>query len=165
MRILATLLLAGFAASAGTLYADEEKVPLNQVPKAVLKTVKARFSGAELLGAEKEVEGGKTVYEIGLKHRGQKIEATLTPEGKLIEIEKQIAAKEMPQAVQNALRAKYPNAAYKMIEEVIKVNGGEERLEYYEVLLVTSNNKKLEVSVTPEGQFKKEEDKSKEKDE
>jgi hypothetical protein len=40
----------------------------------------------------------------------------------------------MPKVVTEALEAKYPQATYKMIEEVIKVKDGEEKLEYYEVL-------------------------------
>jgi hypothetical protein len=90
---------------------------------------------------------------------------TLTPDGKIVEIENQIAAKDMPKVVMKALEAKYPQATYKMVEEVIKVKDGEEKLEYYEVLLVTAEKKKLEVSVTPKGNITKVEDKSKEKDE
>jgi hypothetical protein len=71
----------------------------------------------------------------------------------------------MPKVVTEALEAKYPQATYKMIEEVIKVKDGEEKLEYYEVLLVTAEKKKLEVSVSPKGKITKVEDKSKEKGE
>ena len=144
----------------GILKADEEKVPLDKLPKAVLDAVKARYPGAELTGAEKE-EGGKMVYEVALKAKGQKIEVTLTPEGKIVEIERQIAAKDMPKAVTDALQAKYPKATYKVVEEVIKGNGKEEKVDYYEVLLVTAGKDKLEVSVAPEGKILKEEKKGK----
>jgi Putative beta-lactamase-inhibitor-like, PepSY-like len=145
--------------------ADEEKVPLDKVPKAVLDGVKARFPDAKLVSAEKEKERDKTVYEIAITNKDQKIEVTLTPDGKIVEIENQIAAKDMPKVVTEALEAKYPQATYKMIEEVIKVKDGEEKLEYYEVLLVTAEKKKLEVSVSPKGKITKVEDKSKEKGE
>ena len=40
----------------GTACADEEKVPLDKLPKAVLDAVKAKFPGAELL-SRREGEG------------------------------------------------------------------------------------------------------------
>jgi len=145
--------------------ADEEKVPLDKVPKAVLDGVKARFPDATLVSAEKEKEGDKTTYEIAIKNKDQKIEVTLTPDGKIVEMENEIAAKDMPKVVMKALETKYPQATYKLVEEVIKVKDGEEKLEYYEVLLVTAEKKKLEVLVSPKGKITKVEDKSKEKDE
>lgn len=144
--------------------ADEEKVPLDKLPKAVSEAVKKRFPDAKMLSAEKETDNGKTVYEVAVKDKGQNIEVTLTPEGDITEIEKQIEAKDLPKAAAEALEKKYPKATYKMIEEVIKVKDGKENLEYYEVLLVTVEKKKLEVSVTAEGKLTKEEDKSKDKD-
>jgi hypothetical protein len=141
--------------------ADEEKVALDKLPKAVTNAVKAKYPKAKLVSAEKETEGGKTVYEVSIKEKGQNIEVTLTPEGTITEIEKQIAEKDLPKDVVAALQAKYPKATYKMIEEVFKVTDGKEKLEYYEVLLETKDKKKFEVSVTPEGKINKEEDKNK----
>jgi hypothetical protein len=145
------------------LRADEEAVPLDKLPRVVVDAVKKRFPEAELVRAEKETEDGKTLFEVVIKNKGQSIEVTTTPEGVITEIEKQIEAKDLPKVVSAALEAKYPRATYQMIEEVIQVKDGKETLEYYEVLLVTAEKKKLEVSVTPEGKFTKEEDKSKEK--
>lgn len=146
------------------LRADEENIALDKLPGAVTAAVKGRFPGAEVKGAGKEVEGGKTYYEVTLKHKGRGIDVTLTPEGTITEIEKQIEAKGLPRAVAAALEGKYSGAKYKTIEEIVKVRGGEEKLEYYEVLLVTPAGKKLEVCVTPAGKVEKEEDKSRGKD-
>src|SRR5438270_12549065 len=76
--------------------ADEKKIPLDQVPKAVMKTVKVKFAGAELKGAEIEKEDGKTIYEIALKHEGNNYEVELTPDGKIIGYDKVISAKDVP---------------------------------------------------------------------
>jgi uncharacterized membrane protein YkoI len=157
---LVTLVAAALLVTAAAR-ADEEKVPLDKVPKAVMDAVKARFPDAKVLAAEKEKEGGKTVFEIGIEHKEQKIEVTLTEDGTIIEIEKQIAARDMPKAVSDALEGKYPKATYKMIEEVIKVKGGKEKLEYYEVLLVTAEGQRFEVGVAPDGKIVKTEDKNK----
>jgi uncharacterized membrane protein YkoI len=139
--------------------ADEQKVPLDKVPKAVLNAVKARFPGAELVEAAKETEDGKTVYEVSVKNKGQKIDVTLSSDGAIQLLEKTISAKDLPKAVAAALEAKYPKAKYEIIEEVIKVQGGREHLEYYEALLVTADKKKVEVEVAPDGTIKKTEDK------
>jgi uncharacterized membrane protein YkoI len=151
--LVATVIASALAgAMARADEAKEEKVPLDKVPKAVLDTVKAKFEGAELVSAEKEKEDGKLVYEINLKHKGQKIEVTLTPEGKIVSIEKTIAIKDLPKAVADAVEAKYPKAAIKTAEEVTqgdKVN--------YEVNLVTADKKKVEVLLDATGKILKEE--------
>jgi hypothetical protein len=144
--------------------ADEEKVPLDRLPKEVVETVKKRFPGAELVEASKEDENGKTVYEVTIKDKGQKSDVTVATDGALVSIEREIAAKDLPKAVAETLDQKYPKATFKTIEEVIKVRDGKEKLEYYELLLVTAEKKKLEVTITPDGKVNHEEDKSKEKD-
>jgi uncharacterized membrane protein YkoI len=144
--------------------ADEEKVPLDKVPKAVLDAVKARFPDAKINHAATEKEDGKTVYELNITNKDQKIDVTLTPEGKITGMEKEIAAKDLPKAVSAALEKKYPKATYKKAEEVIKVSGKDEKLEYYEVLLVTDGKKTVEVEIAADGKILKEEEK-KEKDE
>jgi uncharacterized membrane protein YkoI len=141
----------------------EEKVALDQLPKPVVEAVKKRFPDAEIKSAEKEEENGKTEYEVAINDKGHKREVTVTPEGTLVEIENRIEAKDMPKAVADALDQKYPKATLKSIEEVVKVREGKEKLEYYEIHLVTAEGKKMEVTLTPEGKTNKEEDKSKEK--
>ena len=72
--------------------------------------------------------------------------------------------KQANEAVTKAVEAKYPKATLQKAEEVIKVEKKQEKLAYYEVLLVTAEKKKLEVSVAPDGKIVKAEDKSKEKE-
>jgi uncharacterized membrane protein YkoI len=161
---LAFVAAVGLVGTTASGRADEEKVPLDKLPRAVAEAVKKRFPEAEMTSAEKETKDGKTVYEVAIKNKGQNIEVTTTPDGTITEIERQIEPKDLPRAVAEALDRKYPKATLKMIEEVVVVKDGKEDPAYYEVLLVTAGDKKLEVSVTPEGKFTKEEDKSKEKD-
>ncbi len=156
-------LLAAVVLSGG-LRADEEKVPLDKLPRAVVEAVKKRFPDADMKSAEKEEENGKAEYEVAITDKGRKKSVTVTPEGALVEIENRIEAKDMPKALADALDQKYPKATLKSIEEVVKVRDGKEKLEYYEIHLVTAEGKKLEATLTPEGKTNKEEDKSKEKD-
>jgi uncharacterized membrane protein YkoI len=142
--------LVGVAAVADD--AKEEKVPLDKVPKAVLKAVKSKFKGAELVGAQTEKDNGKLLYEINLKDKGQKIDVSVTPEGKIVSIEKTLAAKDLPRPVKQAIDRKYPKAECKRIEELT-----EDGKTSYEVLLVTADKKKIEVVLDPDGKILKEE--------
>ena len=64
--VLATALVSGLALSWNRpARADEEVIPLDQVPKVILDAVKAKFPEAKLDGATKEVgDDKKLVYEI-----------------------------------------------------------------------------------------------------
>jgi hypothetical protein len=141
--------------------ADEEAVPLDKLPKAVSTAVKKKFPKAELVSASKEDMDGKPVYEVAIKAEDTTIDVTVTPEGKIVMIEKTIDAKDLPKAVAKAVESKYPKATYKKVEEVTK---GDE-IEKYEFLLVTKDKKTLEVSFDPKGKFLEEETKGEEKDE
>lgn len=134
--------------------ADEEKVPLDKVPRAVLDAVKAKYPGAELVGASKEKENNETIYELAIKYQGHKMDVSFKTDGTLVSAEKEIDAKDLPKPVAEALEAKYPKATYKKVEEVMEDN----KLTY-EVLLVTADKKRVEVVVEPQGKIVKEEEK------
>ena len=157
MRQLLAYAVTGLVLAALTAAAradeKEEKIPLDKLPKAVRKAVKARFPEAKLLGAEKENENGKILYEVALKDKGHKLEATFTPNGKLVSIEKVIAAKELPKAAADAVKAKYAGAKWKVVEEVTKVKDGEEKLAFYEVHLTTADGQRVEVEVGADGRI------------
>ena len=164
MRHLAVAAVAVFVLAAPAR-ADEEKVPLDKVPKAVLETAKKRFPKAEVVGASKETDKDKTVYEVELKEAGKTIDVTLTPEGVITTIEKEIDAKDLPKPVAEALDKKHPKATYKIVEAVYAVKDGKESLDFYEVLLTTAEKKEIEVQVLADGTIKAEEEKKPEKKE
>jgi hypothetical protein len=152
------------ALAGGVARSDESKVPLSEVPKAGQTAVKAMFPAAEIVGAAKETENGKTVFEITLKQKGKTIDVTVGEDGRIQVVEKEIAEKELPATVRGALEAKYPKATYEIIEEVSNVKDGKPVLDFYEALLITPKKEKLEVQITPDGKIKSEEKKSTEKD-
>lgn len=142
----------GLMAMASAVAADD-KIPLDQVPKAVMDAVKAKFPGAEITGAEKEEEDGKTIYEIALKDKGQAIDVSLKPDGTIVSMEKEITFKDLPAPVAKAVEGKYPKATIMKVEEVLE--GGKTK---YEVLLTTAAKKKIEVVLDPTGKILEEED-------
>jgi hypothetical protein len=135
----------------------EEKVDLEKVPKAVLEAFKAKFPEAKLTGASKEIEDGKTIYELAFTFKDHKYEMEFEPNGTIIAIDKQLDEKELPPAVAKTLAEKYPKATLKVIEEVTK----KDKIEYYEIELTTADKKDVEVLVDPSGKITKEETKEK----
>jgi uncharacterized membrane protein YkoI len=134
------------------VWADEEKIPLDKVPKAVMDAVKAKYPNAELVGAAKEEDKGKIEYEVSLKFKGYSYDVIASPEGKILVVEKLIPVKELPKAVAAAVEAKYAKANLKKAEEVTK-----DGKITYEVHLVTANNTPVEVVLDPAGKILNEE--------
>jgi hypothetical protein len=155
---LAAFVALGFIAAFAR--ADEEKIDVDKLPEKVVAAVKAKYPDAKLEKASKERENDKTLYEVGIKNGEQKIDVTLEEDGTIVEIEKTIDAKDLPQAVTDALETKYPKYSCKKAEEISK----KDKLEYYEVVLETAEKKKFEVVVKPDGKIVKEESKDKKKD-
>jgi putative PepSY-like beta-lactamase-inhibitor len=141
----------------GGIRANEAKVALDKLPKPVLEAVKAKFPEAKLVRAEKEKEEGKTQYEVTILSKGQSMQVIVTPEGAVVQVEKKIAATDLPQAVAKALEDKYPKASIKKVEEISK----EDKVTAYEALIETADAKTLEVTFDPSGKFLEEEKKDK----
>jgi uncharacterized membrane protein YkoI len=155
MGRLGVVVVAGLVVLAAVARADDkakpEKVPLDKVPKAVMDAIKGRFPKAEISSVEKETEDGKVVYDVELKSEGRKYEMDIQEDGTIIEIEKEVALKDVPEAVTKALEAKYPKATIKEVMEVNKVKGKDETPDHYEVTLVTAEKKEIEVTVSLDG--------------
>lgn len=139
--------------------ADEEKVPLDRLPKAVVDAVLKRFPKADLVSAEKDVEDGKTLYEVAITAGKTKVEVTATAAGEVVEVEKAIAATALPKPVTAALAARYPKATYRIVEEIFKVKEGKDQPVYYEVLVETADKKLVEVQLAADGKVIATEDK------
>jgi hypothetical protein len=134
--------------------ADEEPVPLDKLPKAVVAAVQKRFPKAQMTEASKEKDGGKVVYEVSLKKGGKNTDVTVTEAGAITLIEQELGFKDLPPAVARTFGEKYPSAKYEIIESVTTVADGKETLAYYEATLVAADSKKWEVEVLPDGKFK-----------
>lgn len=132
--------------------AKEVDVPLDQVPKAVLDAIKAKFPHAKLTGAEKETDDGKTTYEVSLEHKEREYSVAVTADGRITEIEREIDIKDLPKAVSDAIKKKYPGAKLEKAEEVAA-----DDKTTYEVVVEKSGDKDIEVTVDATGKIVKEE--------
>ena len=142
------------AFSTASARADEEKVALDKVPKAVISAAKAKYPGAKLTEAAKEVEKGKTTYEVSLTTVDKrKIDATFKPDGTLVLTEETIEVKDLPKVVSAAVKAKYPKGKMKSAEKLVE---GDEVS--YEVVVAIEGKKDIEVVVDPKGKIEEPED-------
>lgn len=150
-----SLLALGLTAftSGGPATAKEEEVSIDSVPKAVLDAIRAKFPHAKLTDAEKEVEDGKTTYEVELEYKDQEYTVSATAEGKIIEIEREIEIKDLPKAVTDAIKKKFPGAKMEEAEEVT----ADEKMTY-EVVIETAAKKDIELTVDASGKILEEEE-------
>jgi hypothetical protein len=145
-RTLAILLVGSLGLSAR---ADETKIPLDQVPAPILKALKAKFPGAKIAKeAVKEVEDGKTLYEVSLTADGHNIDAVAKPDGTIEAIEKEIAVADLPGPVTKAIKAKYPAAKFGKTEELTKG-----QTITFETVLTVPGKKPFEVVLDGKGKF------------
>jgi Putative beta-lactamase-inhibitor-like, PepSY-like len=153
----AAMLLGSFAAylvlGTGPVRAQEEAVPPDKIPKAVMDALVAKFPKAKIDKCTKAKEGDDVVYDIEFKQEERKCEADIKENGTYVNYEVAIAEKDLPKAVREAIDKKYPKATLKEIMEEKEVKGAEEKLSAYEVVLVTAEKKDVEVRVSPEGKI------------
>jgi uncharacterized membrane protein YkoI len=127
---------------------DESKISFDQVPKPVVDAIKAKFPGARPKAAVKEVEDGKTLFEITIIYQGKSIDVVAKPDGTITAIEKLIDAKDLPKPVTATLNSKYPGATVKKAEELT-----EDGKVSYEVSLTTADKKTVGVTLDPQGKI------------
>lgn len=149
--VLTALVLPGVIARGA-----DKKISKQDVPAKVMDSINSRFPNADVTGIEKENENGGVVYDFELKHDGHKYEADVKEDGTITEIEKEVAAKDLPPALSHSIKAKYPDATIKEVMEVNKVTGTQEKPIHYEATISTGGKEK-EVVVSLDGKAVKEE--------
>jgi dienelactone hydrolase len=134
--------------------AQEEAVPLDKIPKAVMEALLSKFPKAKIDTCTRAKELGAIVYDIEfLQQNGRKGEADIKENGTYINYEKQIDAKALPKAVRDAIEKRYPKSTLKEIMEETEVTLKNERLSAFEVILATADRKEVEVRVSPDGKI------------
>lgn len=86
---------------AATLSADEgckkEKAKV-ELPEAAAKAIKAAFPDATIDEVEIDNEDGMKLFEVELKQGKAEIEVSVAPDGTIVEIETEVALKDVPAA-------------------------------------------------------------------
>ena len=140
------MVVGAFAAVfAVSLAAQEAKVQVKDLPPAVQKAAQAELAkGGKLVGYAKEVEDGKTQYEMETTVSGHRRDFLFDQTGKLIEVEEEIAKEAVPPAALTAIAAK---GTFTKIESLTK--GG--KLIGYESIVKNKAGKDVEVAVDASG--------------
>ena len=73
--------------ASSTLWAQEQSIPLTDVPAAVIAAAEAEVEGLQITAAEVEVEGGQTVYELEGTVDSIEYEIEVTAEAQVLEVE------------------------------------------------------------------------------
>jgi uncharacterized membrane protein YkoI len=152
---LAVLGALGLFTAATAARAQEASIPVDQVPKAVMDSSKAKFPGATVREAARETEDGKTVYELSLTHERHKMDVTFEADGTLVLVETEVPEAELPAVVSKAVKDKYPGAKIDLAESVKKGPALKAEPDYYEFHLTTADKKSVEVEVDGRGKILK----------
>jgi len=149
VRLIACAAL--LAAIAQVALAADEKVEADKLPQKVKETLKTRWSTAKITVATKTMENGAVVYDIEMTQDGKKREADIKEDGTIVNFENEIAIKDLPAAVAATVKAKHPDATLKEAMETLVIKDGKDIVDEYEVLIVTGDNKEVELTVSPDG--------------
>jgi uncharacterized membrane protein YkoI len=128
-------------------HASEKAVAMKDLPAAVQRTVQEQSKGATIRGYSKEVEDGKTVYEVQMKVNGHGKDVSMDASGVVLEVEEEVAIDSIPGAARAAIKKA---AGSGQITKVEKVSGGKEIA--YEAGL-RKNGKRSEVKVSGDGRL------------
>jgi uncharacterized membrane protein YkoI len=143
---LTVLSLIGGLAVLTTAQAQEKKIKREELPPAVEKTATAQSQGATIKDFSTEVEGGKTLYEVELAVNGHGKDISMDKDGKIVEVEEEVAMDSLPPEVQAGLTKAAGSGTIAKVESLTK--GG--KLVAYEAD-VKNGSKRAEVQVGPNG--------------
>lgn len=141
-------------AIAGTAYAADQttsaapkkapaKLDLKTLPAAVRATVEAETKNATLKGLSKEVEKGKTQYEVETMVNGRTRDLLVDPAGTVLEVEEQLDLQSAPAPVKAALETKGKLLRLETLTKGSVVT--------YEALVQAKSGKKSEISLDASG--------------
>ena len=151
LRSLAFLLAIPYLAT--SVHAQEQSIKRKDVPKAILAAFEKTYPKAKIKGYAKEVEEGKTVYEVesveGSVHR----DITYMADASVASIEESLPVSELPDVIRSAAEKQYPKSKISLCEKVTKGS-----VIQYE-LVVTSGKQKYELVLNPDGTVAKTEKK------
>jgi hypothetical protein len=135
--------------SAGVMAQDSEKpVKMKDLPAAVQATVKQQSEGATILGLSKEIEGGKTFYEVEMKANGHKKDVIIDPTGAIFAIEEEVPLASLPPAVKAEIEKQAGKGKIVLVESITM----NDAVTAYEAHVKTGKRYR-EVKVGPDGQL------------
>ena len=127
--------------------AEEKRISKSDLPEAVQKTVEEQSRNATVRGFTKEIEDGKTYYEVELRVDGHSKDVLIDPAGEVVEVEEEVDLPSLPPGVTEGLQKKAGSGKIVKVESLTKQG----TLVAYEAQ-VRTGNKHSEVQVGPNGE-------------
>ncbi|WP_109488604.1 hypothetical protein [Occallatibacter savannae] len=143
-----TILLAGGFLFGGIAFAtaSEKTIQRAELPAAVRKTADEQSKGATIRRYVKDNEGGKPAYEVEMTVDGHSKDASIAPDGRVLEVEEQVKLESLAGEVREGLQRKAGKGAITKVESITK--GG--KIVAYEAQVKTAG-RHSEVQVGPDG--------------
>jgi len=146
------LLLIAISLTGLSAVSQESKVAEKDVPAAVIAAFKAAYPSATIRGYARERENGKTFYEIESKDGNLGRDVLYHPDGAVAEIEETVAASELPAAVQEVIRTKYPGAVVTKAEKSTEKNAQGDKVGYE--VIARRGKKRITLEFDSDGNLK-----------
>lgn len=122
-----------------------KRVKMSDLPAAVRKTVQEQTKGATIRGLSKEIEKGKTYYEVETTVNGKSRDVLIDPTGAMVEVEEEVTLDSVPAAARAAIQKSAGDGKILKVESVARGTSVT-----YEAT-VQKTGKKSEVKVKPDG--------------
>jgi len=123
-----------------------DKLKIEDLPPAVQKAVKEQTQNATLGAISKEVEKGKTMYEVESKVNGKVHDLMIDSNGGVISVEDEVSLDSIPGPAKDAILKKVGTGKIKLVE---KVTQG--KVVSYEASYTGKSGKSAEVGVNADG--------------
>ena len=140
------ILIIGFSVCFAAAAAQEKKLTRSQLPAPVQARVDAESQGATVKGFSEEKEKGQIFYEAEMTVNGHSKDVLIDAKGNVVEVEEEVAANALPDAVRDGLQAKAGKGKLGRVESLTKQG----KLVAYEAKVLT-DGKKSEIQVGPDG--------------
>jgi len=118
-----TLIAAAIALGAlvtGTALAAQKKIKMQDLPPTVQQTVKEQTKNATLVGLMKEVENGKTVFELETKVNGRGRDLMIEESGAVLSVEEEVTLDSIPAAARAAIEKQAAGGKITKVETLTK---------------------------------------------
>jgi len=142
-----TLSIFVFTIGFASVLASAKAITMKDLPAAVQRTVQEQSKGAAILHLSREVEGGKTVYEVEMKVKGHGKDVTIDASGAVIEVEEEVALESIPVAARAAIKKAAGSGQITKVETATEGN----QLAYEAHL--RKDGKRSEVKVSGDGRL------------
>ena len=147
-RVPAVLLLSVVTLAMVTAAAARERsLKKSELPTAVRQAADEQSQGATVRGYSVAVEDGQKEYEVAMTVHGHSRDVTISPAGKVLEVDEQVQLAELPSQVREALVSKAGAGRIVRIESLTKAG----RVVAYEAQVRSAQGRRSEIQVGPDG--------------